>query len=522
MSFNITYNGVSIKVVTPGERIEYVINHTGHPDAGVRGIGHYIPLQNTYLMMFIDPDSYTLGNGYGTFLHFIARANVSVGTWEDRYQSLNSSQEWDNTYDLINGPTPSGSGPGNSSTTPNNIQYRYWGVQQASSSPEYIESADNVTNYYPNNWTTSDWDAVADLIFGYVPPELPDDDPYSDIGDSTPGGGGGDFDDTTTDVDFPPLPPVSVSDAGFVTLFTPTLQQIRQLASYMWSGAFDPSSFKKIVANPMDVFIGLSILPIAIPHNATKNIVLGGIDTGVSMNLAAEQFVDVDFGTLTIKSGTGDSYLDYSPYTKASIFLPYIGWRDIDIDEIMKKTLHLKYRVDIVTGGCVAFLKCGGSVLYEWSGQCSINIPLTSIDWSTTYQSAISAVGHIAGAVSGVMTGAASANPMGIAGSVIEGASSLAGDVMSAKPQYPRSGALGGPSGVLGHQQAYIALTRPRLQKPKYQSKYMGYPSFVTKKVSDLVGTGFNAFSDIKLSGLGLLDDEMHELEQILKGGVYL
>ena len=373
------------------------------------------------------------------------------------------------------------------------------------------------------------------ILQGETPQE--DDDPYIDVGDNEVEGGGGDFDDSSIDIDFPPTPVISVADAGFVSLLTPTLSQIQALSSYMWSTSFDPSQVKKLFANPMDVFIGMSILPINIPSSSTKTIKIAGINTGLVMNAADSQFVSVDFGTLTIKTGTGGSYLDYSPYTKASIFLPYIGWRDIDIDEIMNKTLHLKYCVDIVSGGCVAWLKCGGSVLYEWTGQCAVNIPLTSIDFTSTASAAISAVGHIGSAVGGMISGgtsgAASLSGFGPPGVVVgamaggvsgamNGLAGLAQDALNAKPTFPKSGSLGGPAGVMGHQQAYICLHRPAMAKPKYQSKYMGYPSFITRKVSDLVGTGFNAFSDVRLQGLGLLDTEIAELTTLLKGGVYL
>lgn len=419
------------------------------------------------------------------------------------------------------------------SVTPEGNRVKVVGVQGnfLTALPASLTGVGLITNteYYTINTTAGANLEIIDLILAAPPPTPPDNDPYSPAGDNEPEGGGGDFDDTTEDIDFPSLPSVSVSDSGFVSILTPSLAQINNLGSYLWSSAFDLSQVKKLYANPIDVILGLSVLPIAIPHSTTKTIKIGGVSTGVTMNVADSQFVNVDFGTLTIKTGTGGTYLDYSPYTKASIFLPYIGWRDLSIDEIMNKTLHLKYVVDIVSGGCVAMLKCGGSVLYEWSGQCAIQIPVTSVDYSSTISSAISAVGHIGSAVTGVAnsvgnmaSGKVASGIAGMAGSALNAMSGLASDVMNAKPQFPRSGSLGGPAGVMGHQKAYIALTRPNLAKPKYQSSFMGYPSYITYHLRDLKDTGFNAFSDVKLSGLGLTKSEIDELDGILKGGVYL
>lgn len=418
-------------------------------------------------------------------------------------------------------------------TTPEGYTIHDFGTARNHTTGYTYTYKENVSDAYYPTWDSDRYNLI-DAYYNWTPE---DDDPYTGVGDNDIEGGGGDFDDTSVDIDFPPTPVISVADAGFVSLLTPTLSQIQALSSYMWSTSFDPAQVKKLFANPMDVFIGMSILPINIPSSRTKTISIAGINTGLVMNLADSQFVNVDFGTLTIKTGTGGSYLDYSPYTKASIFLPYIGWRDIDIDEIMNKTLHLKYCVDIVSGGCVAWLKCGGSVLYEWTGQCAVNIPLTSIDFTSTASAAISAVGHIGSAIGGMISGGASGAMSGAAlgpggmiagaigggiGSAINGVAGLAQDALNAKPTFPKSGSLGGPAGVMGHQQAYICLHRPAMARPKYQNKYMGYPSFITRKVSDLVGTGFNAFSDIRLQGLGLLDTEIAELTALLKGGVYL
>lgn len=410
-------------------------------------------------------------------------------------------------------------------TSPNGIQYRKEGIQASTSSTVIPISTYNIENTFLE---VRDLDPgiLVDLIFNAVANY----DPYSGIGDNDVEGGGGVFDDSSVDIDFPPKPNISVVDSGFVTIFTPTLQQMKDLSDYLWSPAFDISQVKKLFANPMDAILGVSILPVEIDSSSTKTVKVGGVSTGLTMNLADEQFVDVNFGNLKIETGTGGSYLDYSPYTKASIFLPYIGWRDIDIDDIMNKRLKLKYMVDIVSGGCVAWLKCDGSVLYEWTGQCAVNVPLTSVDFTNTITSAISAAGHIGSAISGAVTGVAGGGALGsVPGAIVGGVSGamnglagLASDALNAKPTFPRSGSLGGPAGVMGHQQAYICLHRPEMAKPKHQKHFVGYPAYITRTVSQLVGTGFTSFSEIILEDLGLLDTEVAELSTILKGGVYL
>lgn len=436
--------------------------------------------------------------------------------------------------------TPYSSYSAQISNISNNIFYhRYSGTEGSMlTNPSYSdENCLNLTEFTDlNEYEYFEGNVPTELFEYILGKPWEETDPYADVPANEPEGGDGDFDDTSDPIDFPTLPTISVSDAGFVSILNPSLAELKNLSDYLWSPIFDIDTVKKIYANPIDVILGLSILPVSIPANNTKRIKIGGLDTGIDMHVADAQFLDVDFGTLTIKSGTGNSYLDYEPYTKAAIFLPYIGWRDLSIDEIMNKTLTLKYRIDIVSGGCNAMLKCGDSVLYEFQGQCALQIPVTGVDYTSTISAAISAVGHIGSAVTGAVGGFGSAlggaalnNPVaGLSGigqvgeSVMNGLSGLASDVMSAKPQFPRSGSLGGTAGVLGHQQAYICLTRPRLARPKKQSSFVGYPAFITYTLSELEGTGFNSFESVKLEGIGLTAGEVSELSNILKGGVYL
>ena len=61
--------------------------------------------------------------------------------------------------------------------------------------------------------------------------EQDSDDPYDDGGDSGGGGGGGSFDDDSDDIDFPPLPDISATDTGFISLYVPSAAQLNDLAN---------------------------------------------------------------------------------------------------------------------------------------------------------------------------------------------------------------------------------------------------------------------------------------------------
>lgn len=388
----------------------------------------------------------------------------------------------------------------------------------------------NVGEYYTSSYFDSD---ISNYLKNNPPIETLPTDPYDGAGDSTTGGGDGTFDGSSDPVPVPNLPSVGAQDSGFITLFAPTAQQMKDLAHFMWvNPVFDLSAFKKLFADPMDCILGLSVVPVTVPTSGAKNVNIGNLITTVTMNVASQQYIEVDCGTVTMDRFFG-SYLDFEPYTKISLFLPYCGTHSLSMDDIAGKTIGIVYHIDILTGSCIAFVKCGDSVLYEFNGACGSNIPVNSLNFASTVENAIRIAVNIgttvatAGASAPITTGANAAQreavrqaqqkatKISLAGSTAEGA-------LSMKPNVSRSGALGGGVGILGHQIPYFIITRPRLCKPAKQDFFQGYPSFIQTTIGDLIGKGFTSFTDVIISGQYLTDEEETELESILESGVYL
>lgn len=356
--------------------------------------------------------------------------------------------------------------------------------------------------------------AKMDLFYTGVTPELEDTDPYikgdqtgggSGTGSGT-GGGTGDFNGTTEDVNIPNLPTLSAVDTGLISLFNPSSAQLKTLANYLWGDIFDLSTWKKIFADPMDAILGLSIVPVNVPRSGSASLTIGNISTGITLPKVSSQYVTVDCGTINVNEYWG-AYLDYSPYTQAEIYLPFIGIHPMTIDDIMGKPVHVVYHIDVLSGACCAYIKCGGSVLYSFVGQCSCSIPISSNDWTNVINGTISIAASIGTMVA---TGGASA-PMAIPGMAATATNSL-------KPTVEKSGAMGGMGGMLGVQNPYIILTRPKQAIPAYQNRFTGYPSFITKSLSEC--SGYTEVESIHLENVPATDGELQEINDLLKSGV--
>lgn len=358
---------------------------------------------------------------------------------------------------------------------------------------------------------------------GYEESPVQDDDPWNDDDDPSGDGGGSDadpadnYDDDADTNDLPSLPTLTASDTGFVTLYNPSITELKNLANYLWGNLFDITTWKKVMADPMDAILGLSIVPVNVPSAGSSVVTVGNISTGISLTKASSQFVELDCGSLQFPE-KWKAYLDYSPYTKVSIYLPYIGSQEIDVDLIEATTIGVKYHIDVLSGACVAFITVNNSVLMQFSGQCAVSIPVTSADFTQT----IIALGQlVASGIGVVATGGLSAPVSGasVAG-LATAMANTAQNVISSKPTFAKTGNMSGSNGLMGFQKPYLLIERPRKCSPAYQNNYTGYPSYTTRKLSEL--SGFTQIQDIHLDGVPCSDTERNEILRLLREGVIL
>ena len=299
----------------------------------------------------------------------------------------------------------------------------------------------------------------------------------------------------------PETPPSYVTTNAMFTLYNPSGGDLTNLANFLWSPTWSIDTFKKIFANPLDCILGLMVMPHLNAPVDTKVMNVGNVSTGVTMHYFTKQFYDFDCGTFEVLEYY-NSYLDYAPYTKVNIYLPYIGDKQLSTDEVMNKTLGVKYRFDLATGDCVAFITVDGSVLYSFSGNCAARLPLAGNNWN-----------GIIPAITGV---AISAGSMA-AGLPALGAASAAA-VSTMKETISHTGSISGSAGLMGIQTPYLIITRPRQALPLNQNSFTGYPSFITESLGSL--SGYTEVEQCHLEHVPCTASELEEIERLLKGGV--
>lgn len=343
------------------------------------------------------------------------------------------------------------------------------------------------------------------------------DNPYTDpygITISEPGGGDGDITLDPDEVDkaeIPDLPTVSAVDAGLITMYNCTAGQLQVLGNYLWSNIYDlETNFTKLFASPMEAIIGLSIIPVTPTLGGASTVKFGNIDTHISMSKLSTQFVEKDMGSITVKKWIG-SFMDYSPYVKLSLYLPYVGYREIDPDDVVGDTIHVVYHIDCLSGGCCAMVETGKKgLLYSFDGSCIANVPISAINYSGSIQNAISAATGGVSMVAGLATGNV--------GTAVNKAASVAQNVTNIKPSIQRSGQMSGAAGLMSYQTPMLIIERPNMCVPENLNTYTGNMLYVSRKLSQC--KGFTQVSMIHLDGIPCTEKERDELMSLLNKGV--
>lgn len=335
-------------------------------------------------------------------------------------------------------------------------------------------------------------DAIEELIKNLYPDGTPE-IPVSDSGDTPPAE--------------PPL--ISGSANGLWSIYNPTLQQVQDFGAYLWSENI-LDQITRMFNSPIDAVIGFHMIYCTPVKGAAKNIKCGYLDTGVSSITVANQYATIDCGTIEVPEFYRTA-LDYVS-TKLALYLPFIGIVPLSTAVCMGSTLQVIYRIDVLTGTCLAQVKVikenSDAVMYAFEGNCSVQIPLTA----TTYTGIASALINTVSAGLSVFMG----DYISAAGDV----GSALGAGMTNLSGTKQSGQMGANAGALGIRIPYLIITHPvSYDAQQYNTQY-GYPLNQTISLDSV--TGYTRVKDIHLAGIPCTDDELEMIERLLKDGVII
>lgn len=308
---------------------------------------------------------------------------------------------------------------------------------------------------------------------------------------------------------------------GLFTVYKCTFGELLQLANFLWQEN-TITALKNIWANdPMSSIISLHQIYKTPSTTGTKEIVLGYVPSGVSALRVEDRYQKVDCGSVVL----GEYFDDVRDYqTELTIYLPFIGMRQIDISECLGGRIAVEYYVDIFTGDCLATIgvQRGAThtkVLYTFNGNCASPLPLTGADKSRLFANIANvAVGTVSGLVRGAMSGGVPGAVGGAVGSLLGGAGSLA---MNHNIDIQKSGSVSGNFGAMGYKKPYLIIGRPQPYNAVDREQLEGLPANITVNLGRV--SGYTRVKYVHVDNIpGATDTEKQAIETLLKEGVIL
>lgn len=357
-----------------------------------------------------------------------------------------------------------------------------------------------------------------------------------------------------TGTQYPSIVPASGS--GLIHVYNPTPAEFVGFGNWLWVTYAD-ATIDKIWNNPFDGIIGAHELYATPQTDGRDNIRSGFLVCPVTSDLVRQRYTEIDCGTVIVPEFYGN-YFDYSPYSQAYIYLPFIGINEVSIDDIVGHAVNIRYRVDAYNGSCIAMIYVAKSgyrnLCYQFGGNCAVEVPLAGGSQAAIKAGMLQAEAYSRAAIqsaqiqktasigSGIVNGAAGssfAGPLaGIIGALAGGtsgyiqgsanvaAAKLQGQAMQEAARYANkssvqhSGQFGASHGAMGLKNPFIMIRNPiQVKVVNYNDDY-GFPAH--KRV--IIGgcTGYLRVREVNVISAHATNEEKRAIEEELKAGVYV
>lgn len=246
------------------------------------------------------------------------------------------------------------------------------------------------------------------------------------------------------------------------------------------------------------------------PAGTTDTVVIGEYDTQDSATRVSQSIIHDD-ATVTVNRPSDDyepgtSYLDFSPYSVACVYLPYVGVVPLDM-EILGDTrsLTVDYWLDQITADIAYKLSTNGKIIGTYSGNCGANLPIASQNYN-----AAGVAGGLLSAIGGIIADNPALTASGLLGAYKETAihSQISGVLSSF---------IGNSVGTM--VTAFVITKVPVSWNLELNRSRCGLPIQKTMSLSGLSGYCQCRNASVSISGF---DSDRSEIESFMNSGFYI
>ena len=352
------------------------------------------------------------------------------------------------------------------------------------------KKAPNFTSMYRNVVNGNDGSSIT--VVNY------DDDPggYDDDDD--------DYHDPSDNEDNTPDDSTDVSVSGEVCkTFKIDQIELKKLSQFLWSSSF----FDNILLvnnSPIENIISLKALIGTVGTTGSSQALTLGNVTTTANAIPCNESIVINVGSITLPRKY-NNFLDFEPYTKVQIYLPFYGCAMLDSSLVIGRTITINYIIDVITATAKIKIIHDNKTLYEFKTTCGSDLPITSSNRASVEMGYLS---------SGVGMGISIAS-----GNILGG---LASGLSMAQSQY-HSSTSGNVSGVLNFHDSRmitVLVDRPVYTELRNFNKTHGRVCNLSKTLRDL--RGFTKCAENVQIPFNCLDEERTMIIEQLTNGVII
>lgn len=317
------------------------------------------------------------------------------------------------------------------------------------------------------------------------------------------------------------LPDVTLSSYGvFNRTYVLTKLLCQHLSDYLWNA--DATTFEDIIQdlrlvgdNVMNSIISVIMFPFEIPNDENSELIrIGRRTTPVYARPLITNNIVFDMGDCYCYAKFRN-FLDYEPYTKAWLYIPFCGIFSVPLQQFMNKYIDIKISIDLLTGAGLAIIYADGLPIIYKNCKIGMQIPVTGADSTYTVRNYISAAQSFLSAAGAFAGG----NYLSAVGSTISAATAF---ISADNPPLQSEGSSSPQCGMLAPNKCYFIIERPksRLSNVPYYGKLIGFACYKSGLIAEFIG--FSKFENVKLDISHCTDTERNEIIALLRSGVYL
>ena len=279
--------------------------------------------------------------------------------------------------------------------------------------------------------------------------------------------------------------------------------ELKKLGQFLWTSDFFDNVL--LVNNsPIENIISLKALIGTVTTTGTSQALALGNVTTTANATPCDESITINVGSITLPRKY-NNFLDFEPYTKVQIYLPFYGCAMLDSSLVIGRTITIKYIIDVITATAKIKIIHDNKTLYEFKTSCGSDLPITSSNRASVETGYLS---------SGVGMGISIAS-----GNVLGG---LASGLSMAQSQY-HSSTSGNVSGVLNFHDSRmvtVLVDRPVYTELRNFNKTHGRVCNLSKTLRDL--RGFTKCAENVQIPFNCLDEERTMIIEQLTNGVII